>query len=260
MTKSLNGERILVTRPVHQAENLCQLIQQKGGIALRYPTLEIVSFNEQNLATFLVKKLSKAHWIIFTSVNAVNFALKGNSGKIRQFAKVSIVAIGKATAQALEASGINVNLVPEEGFNSEALLAMPEMQKIEGSEILIVRGQGGREKLAKELTARGAIVEYLEVYKRVIPDHDNTEINDLLDSDNLTAIVLTSGEALENLLAMIDIKYQMALKTIPLVVISDRIKGLAVGMGFNRVAVSANPSDEAIINTIMTAINEDKCG
>jgi len=37
----LTGIGVLVTRPAHQAEHLCQLIEAEGGAAVRYPALEI---------------------------------------------------------------------------------------------------------------------------------------------------------------------------------------------------------------------------
>jgi len=63
--------------------------------------------------------------------------------KIEQFKSVRIAAIGKATAQALALAGLPVDLVPESGYNSEALLAMPQMQQINGQRYLIVRAKVG---------------------------------------------------------------------------------------------------------------------
>ena len=37
----LTGIGVLVTRPEHQANHLCQLIEAEGGAAVRYPALVI---------------------------------------------------------------------------------------------------------------------------------------------------------------------------------------------------------------------------
>lgn len=37
--KELNELRVLVTRPVGQAERLCNMIAERGGIALRLPAI-----------------------------------------------------------------------------------------------------------------------------------------------------------------------------------------------------------------------------
>lgn len=256
-----------MTRPAQQAQGLCELIVRRGGVAVCFPTIEIVglapekwSSDTELSATNGYSELSNYQWIIFTSANAVNFALIGNSGKIRQFVNANIAAIGKSTAAALKKAGLFVNLVPESGYNSEALLAAPEMQLVEGKKILIVRGQGGRDLLATELAKRGADVEYREVYKRMMPTIDNTEVIDFLGNKKLTAVTATSGEALENLLKMIGTQYQSALKNLQLIVISDRIKSLAEAMGFSKITVTADPSDSAIVNALTAAINGDKRG
>jgi uroporphyrinogen-III synthase len=260
VNNALNGAHVLVTRPVHQAENLCSTIEQQGGVAIRFPTLQIVGLENQAdnpaTATNSLFQLSNRQWLIFTSANAVNFALKANGGKIAQLKTTRIAAIGKASARELELAGLHVSLIPENGYDSESLLAMPQMQQVNGQTILIVRGQGGREELANVLRSRGAKVNYWEVYKRIMPDIDSTEVVDLLEQDKLDAIVITSCEALQNLVTMLGTNYMKRLITIPLVVISDRIGRLAVEMGFTRIAVTESPSDPAILNTVCALINE----
>ncbi|MEQ1560949.1 MAG: uroporphyrinogen-III synthase [Methyloglobulus sp.] len=257
MNNVLKGATILVARPAHQAAYLCQLIEQQGGTPVRFPTLEIVGVDNENPATFVHDNLSNPHWLIFTSANAVNFALKANGGKIVRLNGAQIAAIGKATAKELEVAGLQVTMIPKDGYDSEALLAMPEMQHVNGQDIWIVRGQGGREELANVLRNRGAKVEYWEVYQRVMPNFDNAYVLALLKENRLSGIVITSCEALQNLMKMIGESYQGCLVAIPLVVISERISDFAAKMGFMRIAVTENPSDPAILNTLIGLINEE---
>lgn len=194
--------------------------------------------------------LHSFNWLIFVSVNAVNFALKANNGKIAKPKLLRLGAIGKATNNALAIAGLSVDLIPQENYNSEALLAMPELQAMQGQRVLIVRGEGGREELASTLRSRGADVHYLNVYKRIIPSTNNTEVISLLEQNKLDVITVTSGEVLQNLLIMLDAVRHQQLFNLPLVVVSDRIKQMAVDMGFKRIAVTNSPSDEAILETI----------
>lgn len=260
MNNTLNGAHVLVTRPIHQAEQLSSMVEQKGGVAIRFPTLQIVGLESQlvnpTTATNLLFQLSNYRWLIFTSANAVNFALKANGGKIAQLKTTQIAAIGKATARELESAGLKVSLIPENGYDSESLLAMPQMQQVNGQTFLIVRGQGGREELANVLRSRGAKVGYWEVYKRIIPDIDSAEVVSLVEHCKLDVIVVTSCEALQNLLTMLGESYSKILTMIPLVVISERIRRLAVEIGFTHIAVAESPSDPAIVNTIFALINE----
>jgi uroporphyrinogen-III synthase len=255
LIRGLNGARVLVTRPAHQAENLSRLIHERGGEAVRFPVLDIVARDNIEEVRDALKNLDKFQWVVFISPNAVNFALKANNGKIDRLKTVRFAAVGRATAQALEAAGLAVDVVPEQGYTSEALLAMPQMQQVKGQACLIVRGEGGREELANTLRSRGAVVQYLEVYKRTIPSIDSSQVVQLLAQHRLDVITVTSGEALQNLLIMLGENNHQLLLPIPIVVVSDRIRQLAAGMGFKRIAVTENPADTAILETVTIVCN-----
>ncbi|MBM4207174.1 MAG: uroporphyrinogen-III synthase [Gammaproteobacteria bacterium] len=262
MSQDLRGAHVLVTRPAHQADGLCRLINEHGGIAVRFPTIEITGvssaindFTESPAATNPWPQLSKYQWVIFTSSNAVNFALAAKGGKISEFMGSQRAVIGQATASCLATVGLPVHLMPVSGYDSEALLAMPQLQQVQDRSILIVRGQGGREELADVLRARGARVEYWEVYQRVKPYLDNTEVLALLAQNKINVITITSFETLQNLLTMLGEVYKSKLTLIPLVVISERIKKLAAELGFTSIAVTESPADAAIVKSAMAIIN-----
>jgi len=244
-----------VTRPAHQAENLSRSIEEWGGVAVRFPTLAIVPLADSCTIQNTLAHLDRYQWLVFISANAVTMhSYYSDSVKIEQFKSVQIAAIGKATAQALALAGLSVDLVPESGYNSEALLAMTQMQQMNGQSCLIVRGEGGREELATTLRSRGATVEYLDVYKRIIPALDSSQVSLLLAQDKLDVITATSGDALQNLLIMLEEKNHQQLFEVPLVVISNRIRQIAADMGFKRIAVTSSPSDAAILETVTLCV------
>lgn len=247
------GSKILVTRPAHQSENMCRLIEQQGWQAIRFPVLEIQARVLSAEDRQRIQEIEQYQQVIFVSVNAINFALPLISGKMESLQKTSCIAVGKASYQALQAQGIQHVLVPQQGFNSEAILAMPEMQDMQGQSCLIVRGVGGRDFLADNLRERGARVDYLEVYKRVIPVADNSGlIGEYLRHKALAAILIYSGDALRNLLQMLakeDIKKNL-LNT-PLLVISQRVQELAKKIGFKNIIIADQASDAAMINALM---------
>ncbi len=256
MIQSLKGARILVTRPAHQAENLSRLIEERGGVAVRFPTLAIVSLDDSSGIQSTLAHVDKYQWLVFVSANAVTmYGYYSDSDKMGKSKSVRIAAIGKATAQALVLAGLPVDLVPEAGYNSEALLAMPQMQQMNGQRCLIVRGEGGRDELAVTLRSRGANVDYLDVYKRTIPSIDSSQVNSSITQDKLDVITATSGEALQNLLIMLEEKnHHQRLFEAPLVVVSDRIRQIADDMGFKRIAVTHDPSDVAILETVTMCV------
>lgn len=255
MRALLAGAHVLVTRPLHQAENLCRLIENGGGTAIAFPALDIVASDNSETIKALLGQPNNFQWLVFVSANAVNFALKANGGKIQQFKSERYAAVGQATARAMAAAGIPVDLLPEQGYNSAALLAMPQMQHVKGQAFLIVRGEGGREELADTLRSRGATVSYLEVYKRAKPDIDNGPVLSLLTENRLDVVTVTSAESLHNLLDMIGEGHHKLLLAIPLVVVSDRIRFIAADLGFNQITVTDSPADSAILEAVATVCN-----
>ena len=243
------GKSILVTRPKHQSESLCCLIEEHGWNALRFPTLEIIAL-ENNIIKHQLKSINQYQWLIFVSANAVNFAVAENDGKIDCFKQVPIAAIGKATEKAIHAVGLSVILLPDGEFNTEGLLATNEMNDINGKSCLIIRGRGGREALAESLRERGAKVDYLEVYNRMRPVNTFIDLTDILQNAKLDAITITSGESLLNLLAMIDKALHDKLLAVPLIVISNRIKELAEQKKFKQIVVTNSPGNAAIIEAL----------
>jgi len=254
---NLQGLQILVTRPAGQSEHLCSLILAAGGKPFRFPTLKIVAVAPE---AALLQTALASDWLIFTSRNAVDFAIKAFDGKMPELNKVGIAAVGQSTAKALQAAHWRVDCVPADEFSSEGLLAESQLQNVADKTCVIVRGVGGREKLAETLRTRGARPVYLEVYKRCKPDADSAQLTASIAARQLDAVTITSEEALQNLLVMLNETSVALLKALPLIVVSDRIRQTAEQLGFKRIAVSRQPSDSAILETLTTLFNGENSG
>lgn len=245
------GFGVLVTRPVDQAETLCALIEGAGGKAIRLPLLAIESANVDDAGPRRLLNLGNADWLIFVSANAVrcSFTLLGSQWlNIKPTPKIAV--IGLATAKALQALGVRVDLSPKQQFNSESLLAQPEWMNVKGLRFLIVRGEGGRELLADTLRERGGVVEYAEVYRRVAPSID---VNGLLASwrtGDIAVVTLTSGEALDNLWQQLPSGYRTVLQQTPLVVIGGRMAKQARDLGATQV-YETEAGDADIFNAVV---------
>jgi uroporphyrinogen-III synthase len=236
----------MVTRPTHQAENLCHLISTAGGVPIRLPTLEIEEIADKT--PLLYCRPQDFDLAIFISVNAVEKSLPWLSLPLPT--SLQLLAVGKHTAEALAKWNLKVQL-PAPPYNSEALLAMPELQPqaILGKKLLIFRGAGGRELLADTLRQRGAQVEYLTVYRRVQP-----LISELI-TQPVDIITITSGDALQNLLVMLE--GQTWLPQTPLVVISERVMTAARNLGITApIYIAPMASDESLLQALFQASNE----
>ncbi|MGH8559950.1 MAG: uroporphyrinogen-III synthase [Methylococcales bacterium] len=248
--KPLDGLVVLVTRPKRQAKNFCNLIEANGGQALRFPTLKIRALSPSGSVFAKLENLKQFDWLVFISANAVYFALKACDNALFIPAHLKVAAIGKATAAALERSGIAVDLVPCDHFNSEAFLALPQMQSVTGQRFLIVRGQGGREVLADTLKQRGAQVQYVEVYQRLRPTVDIHIHLKVWRERGIDAVTIFSGESLTNFVAMLGDEGMALFRNTPLLLAGERIAAQAERAGFKNVNLASNATDWALFEAL----------
>jgi uroporphyrinogen-III synthase len=247
----LKGLSVLVTRPEHQADPLCQLIERHGGQAIRCPTLVIREPRDWAPALAILDQLARRDLAIFTSVNAVDRGLPLIKARGGIPSALEIAAIGNATARALARHGVAPSLRPELEFTSEALLALPRLQRITGQAMVIVRGEGGRDLLAETLTARGARVVLAEVYRRDRPALDQEALLARWARGAIGAATFTSGESLLNLFDMLGRAGQDYLRETPLIVVSARIQRIAAMHGCRRVLLAREASDAAILAELL---------
>lgn len=212
--KPLAGVRVLVTRPEAQAAPLCAVLEKLGAVAVRLPVLQIEAIANNQALQQVAENLAQIQKLIFISTNAVEYALPTLLAINPQILKIiPCFAVGKSTAQALQLYNLNVKAAPPP-FNSESLLTLPELQNLHNERVTIMRGEGGRELLAESLTARGAQVEYCDIYRRILPQLEKIP-------EKVDIILITSSEGLKNLTILLgDCAW---LRHTPLVLISERI-------------------------------------
>lgn len=246
----LRGRGIVVTRPAHQADILCRLLERAGARVLRFPVLEILAMQDIPAVQARFARLAEYDTVIFVSANAVQQTL-ALLAPATWPTQVKIAAIGSATARTLIECGLRVDSCPAQGFTSEALLELPEFQQLQGRRLLILRGSGGREHLRDNLIARGAQVDYLEVYRRVQAHSDPAVLLDALRSGAVDAVLLTSGESLRKLQAIIGTLGIALLHSTPLVVANERIRELAHSLGHaGPVIIAADATDAAMLDAL----------
>ena len=216
----LDGCRVLVTRPDGQADELCQAIAEAGGEAIRFPVIRVTA-RDRRLVRQELGALPVPDMAIFISSNAVEYGLD-----LIDAGETTIVAVGPATAAAIAAHGIDVDVCPGRGFDSEHLLAHAALQDVAGTSILIVRGETGRPLLGDTLRERGARVDYLAVYCRAtnrLPDEVVQSLAQAWRDGRVDCVTVMSGETFESLLALLPADCIDYLRETPLVAPSDRV-------------------------------------
>jgi len=242
----LAGRRVVLTRPAAQAGQLAELVRAAGGEAILFPTLEILEATDLQPLAALIDRLETFDLSIFISANAVNKALGLVQARRNWPPGLRVATVGRGSARELHRHGFEAVIAPTQGFDSEALLDLPELKDVAGKRVVIFRGEGGRELLAKTLAARGAAVEYAECYRRGRPSADAAPLIDQWEQHRLDAFTVTSSEALANLGAMLGERGRQCLQTTPLFVPHQRIADAARALGVKTV-VATGSGDEGLV-------------
>ncbi|MEJ2173004.1 MAG: uroporphyrinogen-III synthase [Woeseiaceae bacterium] len=245
---SLAGVGILVTRPLRQAGEMTAAIESLGGNAFCLPCIDILPRPAAEV-TAAASQLSPPDFAIFVSPNAARHGLIHAGGG-------RIAAVGPATAAAIIAAGSTVDIVPAAGYDSEHLLAEPALTDVAGKVVRIIRGNQGRELLADTLRGRGATVEYLSVYDRVVPSYTPEELSAVeanFHSGRINAVVVMSVETLLNLIAILPASCHDELARTPLVTPAPRVIKEAVDR-FPGIptTLAEGPQTANIVNAILT--------
>ena len=244
---NLLGLGILVTRPAHQADPLCDLIAEAHGRPIRCPPLEIDGPADPQAAKARLARAGDYPLLIFVSANAVQHSFDLLPDDLP--ADQQVAAIGSATAKALTDCGLDPTLVPAEQFDSEGLLALPELQDMTGKRVLILRGNGGRELLADSLRERGAEVDYAEVYQRLLPQRSAQNL--IRGWDKMVDIVsVTSRDILDNLFTLLGEEGAELLQNTPLIVVSERLAEHARTRGCRHLHLAAGATDPALLDAM----------
>jgi uroporphyrinogen-III synthase len=205
MSAPLAGHGVLLTRPKAQAGPLMQQLEAAGARVHCLPVLELSAFEGPGLAAAL-SEYSQAALALFVSANAVQFGLAALARQGIALSGPQLVAVGQATARALEAAGGGPVLTAGAGSDSEALLALPRLRQVAGQTVILFRGDsesGGRTLLRDSLGTRGARVLEATCYRRAVARIDpqaRAAVLQALAAGQIQAVQVMSGESLAALL------------------------------------------------------------
>lgn len=242
---TLAGRGVLVTRPAGMAAGLAERIRRAGGRPFLFPALEIQAL-ERPAA---LSRLGDFALAVFVSPTAVEQALAMAAPPWP--AALRVAAVGEGTRRALEAAGFRDIIAPRDGADSEALLAAGELSRFSGRRVLIVRGAGGRELIARTLAERGCDVALAECYRRVPPSADAGPLLAAWAAGEVHAVTVFSGEALDNLVQVLG---EARLATTPLFVSHARIAERAQRLGLK--ALLAGPGDDAMVERLVAYFHD----
>ena len=234
---------VVLTRPQADSERLSEALQNEGFQTRVMPiiTIEAIPTAEQAPAP----SVRNDALCIFISANAVRFGLPQLGSALARDSDLTVIAVGNKTRDTLAAEGIQAQ-VPVRA-DSEGLLAMPALSAPDSRDVVIVKGEGGRELLASELTGRGARVTEWACYRRCWPEVD---VSGLIEISAGLIFQASSGEMVSRLSELLAGGGQADLFQSSIIVPSDRVARLATEIGWGQVIRAEDASDDAFIRAL----------
>ncbi|MDP3843325.1 MAG: uroporphyrinogen-III synthase [Oxalobacteraceae bacterium] len=251
---------VVITRPIAQAAGLAQQVKAIGRNAVVFPLLEIHPLPDTTALQAMLADLTQFSMVAFVSPNAIHAAFSHLS---RWPAEVAIAVVGEGSRAALAEHGVNdanaTIYCPRDPLrtDSQTLLEVLDIEALRGSQVLIVRGESGRELLADALRQSGASVTQVAAYRRTKPQLNAAvlaQLQTLLDAE--CDWIITSSEALRILLAMIERIAGMAgvvkIQQQHLIVPHSRIAAVAENLRFNNVTLTGS-GDERLLAALQSS-------
>ena len=199
----LFGQRVVVTRPIDEADRAAAELEALGAEALIAPTVEILPPADQGPIDRAIAAIDTFDWLVFTSANGVRFfldRLESHGRDLRALGSLQLAAIGPATAEALACFHLRADLVPD-AFRSEALAAALA-PLVAGRRVLLARADRGRTLLLDELRPI-AHVEQIAVYRNADAESLPSGVHERLVAGSVDWITLTSSAIAERLHALL---------------------------------------------------------
>ena len=240
--------RLLLTRPAEESMALAATLSDAGIFSSSLPLLDIEPLPVTPEQQAVFHDLGRYCAVIVVSKPAARLAVRQLERAVKPLPWFSV---GAATAQVLADHGLDVHY-PSTGDDSEALLQLPALREAiarPDAQVLILRGEGGRELLAERLREQGASVDYLELYRRFLPDYDAGILMQRIQLERLNGLLVSSGQGFLHLQALAGADWPQVAQ-LPLFVPSPRVQEMARAAGAEKVVDCRGASAAALLVAI----------
>jgi uroporphyrinogen-III synthase len=205
--KPLLGQRILVTRASGQSFGLSQPLRDLGAEVMEVPTIEIRPAQSYAALDHALLKIDHYDTLILTSVNGAE-ALFSRYNRLSlpvlDMQHLLVVAIGPATAAAIQSEGVGVSIVPEK-YVAESVVEALRGKISQHSRVLLVRAKVARDVLPDDLRKMGAQVDVIEAYETCIPEGAGERLKEIFadPASKPHIVTFTSSSTATNFLDLV---------------------------------------------------------
>ncbi len=203
-TRPLMGRCIVVTRAREQASDLVKRLADLGAECLECPTIKVAPPEDVKPLDRAIENLSSYDWLIFTSVNGVNFffeRLFQKNKDVRALKDIHTAVIGPATEKRLFDFGFKSDMVPE-SYRAESVVKAFAGKDVAGKKILLPRAKEARPVLPLELKKMGAVVDEVAAYRTQAVKDNADVLSARLKERTIDMITFTSSSTVKNFHAL----------------------------------------------------------
>jgi uroporphyrinogen III methyltransferase / synthase len=205
--RPLHGRRIVVTRARAQASEFAATLEDMGAEVIEAPTIRLQPYPDSAAVDRAVAGIEGYRWVVFTSQNAVPLffgRLAALGGDTRRLGGARVCAIGPATAKALVAYGIVADVVPAAFVAEAAVDAIKNADPgLAGAAVLVPRAEEARDALPDGLTAAGAVVDVVSLYRTEPELSDGGALARRLLEGEVDAVTFTSSSTVKNFVGLV---------------------------------------------------------
>jgi uroporphyrinogen-III synthase len=203
--------RIIVTRPAAQAAEWVADLQAHGLLAVALPLIGIAPVEDASALRAAWSALAGRRLVTFVSPNAAQHFFAHRPAGMAWPGNVLAGSPGPGTTRALVALGVPPAQVVAPAaeaaqFDSESLWEQLRGRDWGDAQVLVVRGDGGRDWLADQLRGAGAQVTHVTAYRRIAPRlgaAEQTVLTAALNEPAAHLWLFSSSEAIDNLAQLV---------------------------------------------------------
>lgn len=259
--KTLFGQRVLVTRAREQASILAEKIEELGGEAWEFPTIDIKPPLDLGMLDKAIEETSTYDWVIFTSVNGVKAyfnRLQQLKIDIRSLGKVKFCAIGPKTQETLEAKGLVVDYVPEK-FVAEAIVEGLKDKLLPGQRILLPRADLARPILVDCLQEMDMVIDEVVAYRTVLGSEDKELLVNKLVNKEISVVTFTSSSTVRNFMSLLENQNKAEiLEGLKIACIGPITADTATKLGLNVDVMALDYTIDGLVEALINHFNAER--
>ncbi|HEV2953246.1 MAG TPA: uroporphyrinogen-III synthase, partial [Candidatus Dormibacteraeota bacterium] len=203
MSGSLDGRRILITRPTGENDGLTAGLLSLGAEVIEVPTIEIEQLPIVVATRAAVAALDLADAVAFTSGNAVRVwvaILRAVGVPIATLQRASLFSVGPNTSDALHKYGLQPRVGPTVHSAKALAETMVDVLPV-GATVIFPRSEGAKEVLPRVLVGAGVNLISLPIYRTICPPNLGSALRSAFGSGTIDLVVFASSSAVTNFVA-----------------------------------------------------------